>query len=373
MSEPSEAESKPSPHATPRLAALLTGPFEIRSIALTGLFGLAIVYTMYFTRAILLPIVLAMLLSQLLAPLVRLLGKCRIPQMAGSGIILLFFCGVFVSGISLLAGPMRGWIDKAPQGLHDIEAKLAPLIKTPMKKMSEASGEMKQLASDTSGTDKKTVVVEDHSLIPAFLYTQTPDIVGSALTLLILLYFLLGYNGVFLNKLVKVIPRFRDKKLAVTIASDIEKKISSYLITVTFINFGLGCAIAIAMYFLGLPNPVLWGVAAAILNFVPYLGPFTGVLAMTVAAVLSFDSFAHALVFPGVYILFAIIEGNFITPMLLGRSLTLNPVAILISLMFWGWLWGIVGVILAVPLLATMKILCDHIEPLSPLGEFMSE
>ena len=169
-----------------------------------------------------------------------------------------------------------------------------------MQKMSEASGEMKQLASDSGGgTDKKTVVVEDHNLIPAFLYTQTPDIVASGITLLILLYFLLGYKGVFLNKLVKVIPRFRDKKLAVTIASDIEKKISYYLTTVTFINLGLGCAIAIAMYFLGLPNPILWGVAAATLNFVPYLGPFTGILAMTIAAILTIQQrCSRARVFP---------------------------------------------------------------------------
>jgi predicted PurR-regulated permease PerM len=366
-----DATLQPAPHP---LAAMLEGPFDIRSISLTGLFVLAVVYTMYFTRAILLPMVLALLLSQLLAPVVRALAKWRIPQMVGAGIILIFLCGTFVFAVSFLTGPAKSWIDQAPAGLHEIQTKFGPLLKIPMQKMAEANGEMDKFTASGPETPKKTIVqMDQHSAIAAFLFNQTPDIVASGLMLLILLYFLLGYKGVFLNKLVRVIPRFRDKKLAVTIASDIEKKISAYLITITLINFGLGCAIAISMYFLGLKNPILWGVAAATLNFVPYLGPFTGIMAMTVAAVLSFDSLGYAMLSPGVYLLLTIVEGNFITPMLLGRSLTLNPVAIIISLMFWGWMWGIVGVILAVPLLATTKIFCDHIEPLAPLGEFLSD
>ena len=375
MSEPTPSPETPaqSPASPHPLAPLLTGPFDIRSVSLTGLFVLAVFYTMYFTRGILLPMVLAVLLSQLLAPIVRTLARWRIPQMLGSGLILIFLCGLFVLAVSFLTEPAKNWIDKAPAGLHHLQAKLGPLLKMPMQKMAEATGEMDKITSPADAQKKTVVEVQEHSIIPGFLFDQTPDIVASGLTLLILLYFLLGYKGVFMNKLVKVIPKFRDKKLAVTIASDIENKISAYLLTITLINFGLGCAIAISMYFLGLPNPILWGTAAAVLNFVPYLGAFTGILGMAIAALLTYDNAGYAMLFPGVYLLLATIEGNFITPMILGRSLTMNPVAIIISLMFWGWMWGIVGVILAVPLLATIKILCDHIEPLAALGEFLSD
>lgn len=355
------------------LAKFFGRPFDIRSFSLTGLFVLATLYTMYFSRGILLPIVLAVLMGQLLAPFVRALARWHIPQMAGSGLILLSLCATFLFAASFLIEPAEGWINKAPEGLREIQAKLVPLLRNPMQKMTQASGEVDKITGAAGASQKTVVEVQQHSAVATLLFQRTQGFVASVLTFLILLYFLLGYKGVFLNKLVKVIPRFQDKKLAVAIANDIEEKISAYLLTITLINFGLGCAVAIAMYFLGMPNPVLWGVAAFILNFVPYLGAFAGISSMAVAAMLSYDNMGYALLIPGVYLLIAIIEGNFITPMILGRSLTMNPVAIIVSIMFWGWMWGIIGVILAVPLLATIKILCDHIESLAPLGEFISD
>jgi predicted PurR-regulated permease PerM len=116
----------------------------------------------------------------------------------------------------------------------------------------------------------------------------------------------------------------------------------------------------------------MWGVLVATLNFIPYLGALTGIICMTLGAVLSFDSLGYAMIFPASYLIIATLEGNFITPLVLGRSLTLNPVVILIALAFWGWMWGISGMILAVPILATFKIFCDHIDPMKPVGEFLS-
>ena len=131
-------------------------------------------------------------------------------------------------------------------------------------------------------------------------------------------------------------------------------------------------AVGTTVGLLGLPNPVMWGVMVATLNFVPYLGALTGIICMTIGAVLSFDSLGYALIFPAVYLAFGTLEGNFITPWVMGRSLTLNPVIILLSLVFWGWMWGIAGVILAVPILAAFKIFCAHIKPMEPLAEFLS-
>jgi predicted PurR-regulated permease PerM len=355
------------------LSTLLRQPYDVRSFALTGLFVLAVLYTMYFVRSILLPIVLAMLLSQLLSPIVHALAKWRIPQMLGSALVLLFFCATFGFAVSLVAEPAKNWVDHAPESFHQIQEKVGPLLKRPMQKLTDAGKEMQQLTGAVSGSQKVAMVEVEHSRFPDLLFSRTPDLMASLLMLLILLYFMLGYNGVFLNKLVKVIPRLRDKKTAVTIADDIKCKISAYLVTITLVNAGVGLAVAVIAWLSGLGNPVLWGVAAALLNFVPYLGACTGMACMAVTSLLTFGSPGYALIPPGCYLLVTAIEGHFITPMLLGRSLTLNPVAILISLMFWGWMWGIVGVILAVPLLAMIKILCDHIDPLASLGEFLSD
>ena len=130
--------------------------------------------------------------------------------------------------------------------------------------------------------------------------------------------------------------------------------------------WGLGLAVGFTVGLLGLRNPVMWGAMVRASNFVQYLGAFTGIICMTLGAVLSFDSFSYALLFPGAYLILAILEGNFITPWVMGRSLTLNPVVVLLSLTFWGWMWGIAGVILAVPILAAFKIFCAHLEPLEP-------
>jgi predicted PurR-regulated permease PerM len=203
-------------------------------------------------------------------------------------------------------------------------------------------------------------------------FMRTPEFIASAVLLTILLYFLLVNDQVFIAKLVKLLPTLSDKKTAVGIAHDIESQVSRYLFTITAINACLGLAVGTAVGLLGLPNPVMWGVMVALLNFVPYLGALTGIICMTIGAVLSFDSLGYALIFPALYLAFGTLEGSFITPWVMGRSLTLNPVIILLSLTFWGWMWGIVGIILAVPILAAFKIFCAHIKPMEPLAEFLS-
>lgn len=356
-----------------RLYDLLVRPFDVRSVALTGLFLLALFYTIFFLRSLLLPIVLALLLSYLLRPIVRGLAKIKISTHIGSALLLLSLVGALGYAVSFLAAPASGWLEKAPYSLHQLQQKLLPL-KKPMEKVAQARGAIENLTAPTAAPQAQktqTVEVKQHALADK-LMVQTPEFIISTLTMLILLYFLLAYDGVFLAKVIKLMPTLSDKKRAVSIAHEIESQVSKYLFTITVINCCLGAAVGLAVGLLGLPNPTMWGVMVAILNFVPYLGAFTGIVCMTLGAVLSFDSFGFALVFPGSYLLLATLEGNFITPMVMGRSLTLNPVLVLLSLTFWGWMWGIAGVILAVPILAAFKIFCTHIKQMEPLAEFMS-
>jgi predicted PurR-regulated permease PerM len=355
--------------ARSRIDALLQKPFDVRSIALSGLFILAVFYTMYFLRSLLLPIVLALLLSYLLRPIVRTLARMKIPGLLSAALVLVAFIILIGVGISALATPVTTWLEKAPTGLQQLQNKFMP-VKKSVTQVVAATGEIEKLATPDSPT-KTAVEVKRHP-ITDMLYMRTPESIASLLLMVILLYFFLAYDGVFIAKLVKLMPTLADKKRAVSIAHEIESHISRYLFTVTVINACLGLAVGTAVGLLGLRNPLMWGVVVAVLNFVPYLGPLTGIVCMTIGAALSFDSLSYALIFPAVYLLLATLEGSLVTPWVMGRSLTLNPVLILLSLTFWGWMWGIAGVILAVPILATFKIFCAHIKPMEPLAEFLS-
>jgi len=362
-----EAEEAAS-RARLRVAELSRRPFDVRSIALTGLFILAVFYTIYFMRSILLPIVLALLLSYLLRPIVRGLSRLRIPLPVGATFLLIGLFGLIGYTFSVLAAPTAGWLQKAPAGFTELQHKLLP-VKKSVAQVAQATGEIEKLAS--TNLETRAVEVKRHP-ITEMLFLRTPEFIASAVVSLILLYFLLVYDQTFIAKLVKLLPTLSDKKAAVCIAHDIESQISRYLFTITAINACLGLAVGTAVGLLGLPNPVMWSVMVVLLNFVPYLGALTGIVCMTIGATLSFNSLAYALICPAVYLSFGVLEGSFVTPWIMGRSLTLNPVIILLSLTFWGWMWGIVGIILAVPILAAFKIFCAHVKPMEPLAEFLS-
>jgi predicted PurR-regulated permease PerM len=366
------ADDVPPTSAGPRvdLQTRMRPQFDVRSIALTGLLILGIFYTVYFMRSILLPLVLALLLSYLLRPIVRFLARLRIASPFGAAILLLSLVALVGYSISFLAAPAAAWLEKAPYSLQSLQAELVPL-RQPLQSVAKASGELEKLATPDSGAAKPIIEVKHHPIIDS-LYVRTPEFIVSAALLLILLYFLLAYDGVFLTKVIKLLPTLTDKKRAVSIANEIEAHVSRYLFTVTMINVSLGVVVGTTAGLLGLRNPLMWGVMVALLNFVPYLGALTGIICMTLGAVLSFDSLGYALIFPAMYLGFATLEGNFITPWVMGRSLTLNPVIVLLSLTFWGWMWGIAGIILAVPILAAVKIFCAHITPTEPIAEFLS-
>src|ERR1700746_4001198 len=368
VSDDENQAGKVTSRARLRTAKLLQKPFDVRSIALTGLFILAVFYTIYFIRALLVPIGLARLLTYLFRPIVRGLAQLKIPLPLGAAFILIGFLALVGYGISALATPALGWLQKAPAGLAELQHKLLP-VKKSVAQVAQASGEIEKLA--TTNAEAKTVEVKRHPITEMF-FLRTPELIASAVLLSILLYFLLVYDQVFIAKLVKLLPPFSGKKTAVSIADDSESQSSRYLLPITAINACLGLAVGTAVGLLGLRNPVMWGMMVALLNFVPYLGALTGIICMTIGAALSFDSLGYALIFPAVYLGFGTLEGSFVTPWIMGRSLTLNPVIILLSLVFWGWMWGIAGVILAVPILAAFKIFCAHIKPMEPFAEFLS-
>jgi predicted PurR-regulated permease PerM len=238
--------------------------------------------------------------------------------------------------------------------------------------ISQATQQVETLAKGGQEQGPPVVEIKRPPLIGTIL-NQTLEAGAAIVVTIILLYFLLASGNLFLQKLVRVLPRFQDKRIAVTIVRQIEKDISLYLLTVTMINAGLGVAVGAAMYGLGMPNPILWGVMAGCFNFIPYLGAIASAIVLTLVASVTFDQLGHILLVPVVFIALNELEGMIVTPAVVGKRLSLNPVAIFIWLLLWGWLWGIPGTLLAVPLLAVIKIICDNIAPLAPIGEFLGD
>lgn len=232
---------------------------------------------------------------------------------------------------------------------------------------------MARAASSTAGAPRtQEVTLAGPSVMDRVISTSAALLAGMLETL-VLLYFLLASGDLFLQKLTGMLPEFRDKKKAVAIARETETSISMYLSTVALVNVLEGTVVALVMWALGMPNPVLWGVLVLFLEFIPYLGALVMVGVLTLAALVTFDSVGHIIAVPASYLFINLLQAYVLTPLLLGRRLTLNPVAILIGLILWWEIWGVAGAFIAVPLLATFKILCDHIETLAPVGEFLGD
>jgi predicted PurR-regulated permease PerM len=208
------------------------------------------------------------------------------------------------------------------------------------------------------------------SLVDTVL-SSTPELVYGLAVVLILLYFVLASGDAFLNKMVQVTPRLQDKKRVVATARDIQRDISVYLGTITLINLALAFVVATAMYLLDMPNPLLWGAMVGMLNFIPYLGVAVSVLIVGFVSLLTFDSISHALLPPLAIFLVNVIEGQFLTPIIVGRRLSLSPIAVFLSLVVLGWIWGIIGLLMAVPIIATIKLICEEIEPLNNVATFL--
>jgi predicted PurR-regulated permease PerM len=351
-----------------KLGEALRERLEIRSVAITGLFVLAAFYTLYFAKAFFLPIVLAVLLDFLLSPLIRGLKRARIPEPLSAALVIIAFLGAAGLAVYGLVGPAKEWAARLPQSMREAEDRLYKL-RGPVEQVSKTAEQVEEVTT-MNKPETQEVVVKGPSLTER-LFGTTQTIVASTVEVIILLYFLLAAGDLFLQKLIKVLPQFRDKKKAVTIARETETSISTYLVTVTLMNIGLGITVAVAMFLLGMPNPLLWGAMAAVVEFVPYLGATALVAVLSLAGLVAFDHVGHALLVPVTYLAVNILQSQFIYPLVLGHRLTLNPVAILVGLVFWWWIWGIPGAFLAVPLLATFKIFCDHIEALAPIGEFL--
>jgi predicted PurR-regulated permease PerM len=343
-------------------------PRDLLTLMVMGIFLLLVLFALYYTGEVVLPIIFAVILYLVLQPAMRGAAKLRVPKaVAALLIIFVFFGGVGVLGFTL-SGPAADWVSKAPDSLRRIEHRLF-VFKQPIADLQSVGRQVENIA-EGSATDSKSVTVTGPG-VSSFLFSGTRFMLVGLGTTVVLLFFLLASGDLFLRRFVEILPTLSNKKRAVEISREIENNISSYLATISLMNLGVGILTGVAAYFCGLSDPILWGTVAFLLNFVPILGPLCGVVVLLLAGLLTFDVVWQAVLPAGIYLVIHIVEGQTITPMLLARRFILNPVLVIISIIFWYWMWGVAGVFLAVPLLATVKIVCDRIRPLMALGHFL--
>jgi predicted PurR-regulated permease PerM len=343
-------------------------PTDPRTVFLGGLFGLACMAVLYVAAPIVLPLILAIVLNLLLQPLVRLLEGFHIPRAIGAILSVLLVLLAFGGTISMLAGPAAAWAGKLPEAIPKLRDGLG-FLREPIDAFQGMLKQIEGLAGET-GSAPQGPAVRPSSLVGALLSGSATATSGVFTTLLILFYMLVS-GETFLRRIVEILPRFKDKRQAVELSLHIERDVSAYLLTVACINAIVGLATGGVMWVCGVANPVLWGAVAFVVNFVPILGPMVGIVVFLMASVLSLGVTWWALLPVGLYFGIHIIEGEFATPMLLARRFTINPVAMILSLIFWYWMWGVPGAILAVPLLAITKIVCDDLRPLRAFGHLL--
>jgi predicted PurR-regulated permease PerM len=361
MTEPRE---EPTPAAPPSRR----DSAELRSASLTGLFILAVLYTLHLAREVILPVVLSIFLALMLQPLVRRLRRWKVPH----GLAPLLVVGALF--VAIVAAGWWAWdpvaerIAEAPRDLRRLETRLRELLK-PVERMAQTAERVDELAEVGKPEGTPQVEIRGPKLSDILVGGAWQALAGGFLVL-VMTYFFLATGDRLLRKLPRVVARPEAERM-VRMVEDAEQTLSRYLITITLINLGLGIVTGLAMLALGMPTPMLLGLAVGLANFVPYLGTAVMTAVITMLSLLTFESPARILAPPIAYLVINTIETELVTPHLLGRSLPLNPLVIFLAFLFWWWLWGIPGAVIAVPILATIKIVSDRTESLKGLGEFL--
>jgi predicted PurR-regulated permease PerM len=333
---------------------------------LLGLVALAVLYTLVLAQSFFVPLFLAFLLSLVLAPIVRWLEWLHMPRTLGAGIIVLLLLSGLSYGVASSLEPVSNWVEQAPRLLRQLEHKIYPIKKT-VEEVSKTADQVDRIASVST---EESVEVKGISFRD-MLYTNARGLVTGTVMTTFLLYFFLSWGQVMLMRVMQLHNENRQRQRHLELATFLESEISKYLLTITLINVGLGAVVASALYAFDIPNPLLWGVIAALLNYIPYLGGLVTAVLLGATALLTFDGLAVPALVVATFAGLTIFEGQIVTPLLLGRRLALNPLVVSLSVIFWFWLWGVMGALMAVPILITIKLISDRVESMRPIGHIV--
>jgi predicted PurR-regulated permease PerM len=337
---------------------------------LIGIFIVMVAQVLFVAQEVVMPMVLGVLIALTLRPVVRFADRRGVPSGISAVLIIVFLASGLGFGAYSLSGPVTDLIASAPETGSKIRAKFAE-YRDEIEAVKEASEQVETLAQGAETSAAQKVVVQQPALLTAAASNAFSSITTFVVALILAL-FLLSTGTLFYEKVVGIMPLMSEKKRALRVIYDVERQVSRYLFTISLINMGLGAAIGTGLWLYGMPNPIMWGCIAAVLNFLPFIGAWAGTAAVAATALVVYPTLGSALIAPAIYFGFTTIEGNFLTPMIVGRRLELNIVAVFLTVTVWGWLWGLVGALMAVPILVAVKVLCDNFESMSAFGQSLS-
>ncbi|HQR17927.1 MAG TPA: AI-2E family transporter [Gemmatimonadales bacterium] len=330
---------------------------------LVGIFLILLTAALKFGAGLLLPIAIAGLFTLLLDPAVRALRRLGVPTAVGAGLLVFGTVGVMATGGVLLAGPAANWIEDAPTMMTQAQRKVRRLLRP----IQETAKTMEKVTETAQVGATPTVQIQAPGLLER-LRVSTTSFLVTAVTVVFLTYFQLATLPVFRKKLADLIGTRDGENHTEEVLSELEGQMSRYMLLNTLTSAGVGLATWALLAAIGLPNAVLWGTAAFLLNFIPYAGAVVTVALIGVASLVSFNDTGPVVLAMAGSIAINLVEGNLVTPYLMGRHLPLNPVAIFVSLLYWGWVWGPVGALLAVPLTVMLQVICSRVAALKPVA-----
>ena len=320
-------------------------------------------FTLWAAQGLILPVLLAMFFALVGNPIIRVLKRIYVPRFLSALLVItLGFAGTVLL-VEQLVQPATEWIREAPRGVRSLAPKLREMVR-PVHEANQAAQRLASAAAAGTGSDTRVQVVRTETNDPLRWLMGTPKLLSSILAVVLLTFFFMVYGENLQRHALALLPTRQQQKITVDILTSIEREISRYVLTITFINFTVGMALAGILFLLDVPlaEALLWGTMAAVLNYAPYVGPMIGIIIMLLMGFVAFDDPWESLLPAGIYLGLHTLEGQMITPIVLGRQMRLSPLVLILALMLFGWLWGIIGLLLAVPLLVCLKIVFDRIE-----------
>jgi predicted PurR-regulated permease PerM len=302
------------------------------------------------------------LLSFVLSPIVRGLAQTGLPEPVGVALLALLLVVALAAAVYGLAEPVAAWLATLPGMLYRLRFRIESLVR-PLAEVTQATAEA--LGGGGEGDQASAAGLGAGAALDGARF-----LLAAGITLVVTLY-LLAFGRNFGHAALRLIPAWGSRRRALRIGRAVQREVSRYLLTITLINAGLAVAVAVVLWLLGMPNPILFGILAGLFNFVPFIGPTIHVGLVFLVGLASFPFPGEAFLPPLAVLALNVIESQVVTPNLLARRLTLNPILVILAIILWGWLWGIAGALIAVPLLAAIKITCDHIPRLAPVGAFI--
>jgi len=343
---------------------------KIRSIAISLIAVLAVLYTLHVARVVLIPLAVAMLLNLLLAPLVMRLRKFGIPAAITAAVVLLTLLAGLSFAANSLVDPALEWLKDAPTSMRQISREFED-VKRPLedaKQLGEEVDEMTKL--DSPGSRTQEVEIKESNGLDRFVQ-RIPGFLTSVAITFLTAFFLLASGDRLARSVISFGRSWREKSRIIRVCRQIQMQVSRHLRTITLINLSLGLLVGLALHFLEVPNPELWGAMVALFNFAPYAGAIVSTLVLAVVGVTTFDTMASAMLVPGVFVVLTSLEGAVITPLVLGKRLNLSPLVVFLAVVFWGWLWGITGALIAVPLVSSVQVVLANLESTRSLSSLM--